>query len=129
MQVKVSYKSPAKRAKAGDQKHWFRLKKLFNNEINKNIHKLQCLKEQITCSPSKKGFITNIALVDIHLLIEKLINKVHYMQPIKSEELNVNDIVEDLAHQLRDNELDNEERDNLICLTNIKIFVTKIIKL
>ncbi len=100
------------------------------------------MKEQIARSPSKKGSIANTALVDMHSLIEKLISKVHFVQPTKSEEPNVNDMVEalsekdvrgtkfiNLARQLRDDELDDEERGNLIHLANTKIFVTKMIKL
>jgi hypothetical protein len=100
------------------------------------------LKEQIARSPSKKGFIANTALVDMHLLIEKLISRVHFVQPIESKEPNVNDMVEalskkdvhgtkfiNLARQLRDDELDNKERGNLICLANTKISVTKMIEL
>jgi hypothetical protein len=126
-QAKVSHKSPAKRAKAGDQKYWSHPKKSSNDEVDENIHKSQRLKEQIACSPSKKGSIANTALVDMHLLIEKLINRVHFVQPTEFEEPNVNDIVEalsekdvcgtkfiNLARQLRDNELDDEEQDNLI---------------
>jgi deoxycytidylate deaminase len=58
----------------------------------------------------------------MHLLIEKLINRVYYVQPTESEEPNINDMVEafnkkdicstkfiNLAHQLRDNELDDEK--------------------
>ncbi len=99
------------------------------------------MKEQITRLPSKKGFIANTALVDMHSLIEKLI-RVHFVQPTEFEEPNVNDMVEalsekdvrgtkfiNLARQLRDDELDNEERGNLICLANTKISVTKMIKL
>ncbi len=52
------------------------------------------MKEQIACSPSKKGFIANIALIDMHSLIEKLISRVHYIQPTEFEKLNVNDMVE-----------------------------------
>ncbi len=139
-QVKVSHKSSAKCVKAGDQKHWFRLKKSLNDEIDEDICKLKRLKEQIACLPNKKGFIANIALVDMHSLIEKLISRVHYMQPTKFKELNVNDMIEafnkkdiystkfiNLACQFRDNELDNKKQDNLICLANTKISVTKII--
>jgi hypothetical protein len=100
------------------------------------------LKEQIACSLSKKGSIANIALVDMHSLIEKLISRVHFVQPTESKELNVNDMVEalsekdvrgtkfiNLARQLRDNELDDEEQGNLIRLANTKISVTKMIEL
>jgi hypothetical protein len=98
--------------------------------------------EQVARLPSKKGFIANIALVDMHSLIEKLISRVYYVQPIKFKELNVNDMVEalnkkdirgtkfiNLACQLRDDKLNDKKQDNLICLANTKIFVTKIIKL
>jgi hypothetical protein len=34
-----------------------------------------------------------------------------------------------LTCQLKNNELDDKEQGNLICLTNTKIFVTKIIEL
>jgi hypothetical protein len=64
------------------------------------------------------------------------------VQPTEFKKFNVNDMVEalnkkdirstkfiNLARQLKDNELDNEERGNLICLANTKISVTKIIKL
>ncbi len=140
--VKVSHKSPAKHVKAGDQKHWFCSKKSFDNEVDKDTCKSQHLLEQVACSPSKKGFIANIALVDMHSLIEKLISRVYYVQPTEFEKPNVNNIVEafnkkdvcdtkfiNLACQLRDDKLDDEERGNLICLANTKIFVTKIIKL
>jgi Rod binding domain-containing protein len=78
------------------------------------------LKEQLACSLSKKGSITNTALVD--MLIKKLISRVHYVQPTESKEFNVNDMVEafnkkdvrstkfiNLVRQLRDDELDDEE--------------------
>jgi hypothetical protein len=78
----------------------------------------------------------------MHSLIEKLISRVYFVQPTESKELNVNDIVEafsekdvcgtkfiNLARQLRDDELDNEERGNLIRLANTKISVTKMIEL
>ncbi len=142
LQAKVSHKSPAKRAKAGDQKHWSRPKKSSDDEVDEDIHKSQRLKEQIACSPSKKGFIANTALVDMHSLIEKLISRVHFVQPTESEEPNVNNMVEalsekdirstkfiNLARQLRDDELDDEEQGNLIRLANTKISVTKMIKL
>jgi hypothetical protein len=83
---------------------------------------LQRLLEQVTYLPSKKGFIANIILVDMHLLIEKLISRVYYIRPIEFEKLNVNNIVEafsekdvhstkfiNLACQLRDNKLDDEK--------------------
>jgi hypothetical protein len=142
LQAKVSHKSPAKRVKARDQKHWSRPKKSSDDEVDEDIRKSQRLKEQIAHSPSKKGSIANIALVDMHSLIEKLISRVHFVQPTESEKLNINDMVEafsekdvrgtkfiNLARQLRDDKLDNEERDNLIRLANTKISVTKMIKL
>jgi hypothetical protein len=78
--------------------------------------------KQLQSLPSKKGFIVNIALVNMHSFIEKLISKVYYVQPTESEKLNINDMVEalskkdvrstkfiNLARQLKDNELDDEK--------------------
>ncbi len=100
-QAKVSHKSPAKRVKAEDQKHWSRSKKSSDDEVDEDICKSQRLKEQIACSPSKKGSIANIALVDMHLLIEKLISRVYFVQPTESEEPNVNNMVEALSKEGR----------------------------
>jgi hypothetical protein len=67
----------------------------------------------------------------MHLLIKKLINKVYYIQPTKSEKLNINDIVEafnqkdvynikfiNLAYQLKNNELDNKKKYKNLCYKN-----------
>jgi hypothetical protein len=77
----------------------------------------------------------------MHLLIEKLISRVHYVQPTEFKELNVNNMVEafskkdvyitkfiNLVCQLKNDELDDKKQDNLIRLANIKIFVTKMIE-
>jgi hypothetical protein len=64
------------------------------------------------------------------------------VQSTKFKKFNINDMVKafnkkdicsikfiNLARQLRDNKLNDEKQGNLICLANIKICITKIIKL
>jgi hypothetical protein len=95
---------------------------LFNDKVDKDTYKSQRLKEQVACLPSKKGFIANIALVDMHLLIKKLISRVHYVQPIESKKLNINDIIKafnkkdicntkfiNFACQLKDDKLNDKK--------------------